>query len=461
MMHKSRMALPPRLLACGSLFAVSLLGGCGSDTMGVDDLGQDLAMESSVDLAMPDLVPPTPQIKHVVLIVQENHSFDTYFGRYCTASAGSSPTCTSGPTCCEAAPVMEASGSPPVVLDDALNAGRDPDHSKACMVAGINGGKMDRYVTGAFCSDARNFAIAPSSLVKPYHDFAKQYALGDRYFHPVAGASSMNDMYFAVAKYEFTDNDQVPDANGRGCWYPIKTPVSYTGKKTIADVLASGGHTFSVYAEGYQAMKDAVLCPFSRPADCTFTTPLVTPNTCVYDPSDYPFQYYAQLADKPQYIRDLSSFSKDIAAGTLPTFSFVKGTSYHTEHPNFGNKISMGAAFVQGLVGQVLSSQYANDTLILVTWDESGGFYDHVPPPPTNPIDGQASGLRVPFLAIGRFARKNHVSHVVMEHSSILKFLEYNFLDGKTGQLGNRDTNVNNIGSLLDPNQTGIVIPEN
>lgn len=125
-------------------------------------------MESSVDLAMPDLVPPTPQIKHVVLIVQENHSFGTSFGRYCTASAGSSPTCTSGPAGCEAAPVMKASGSPPVVLDDALNAGREPDHSKACMVAGINGDKMDRYVT----------------------------ALGDRYFHSVAGASSMNDMYF-------------------------------------------------------------------------------------------------------------------------------------------------------------------------------------------------------------------------------------------------------------------------
>ena len=64
-----------------------------------------------------------------------------------------------------------------------------------------------------------------------------------------------------MAKYEFTDNGQVPDANGRGCWYPIKIPVRYTGKKFIADVLASGGHTFSVYAVGYQAMKGRPLSP--------------------------------------------------------------------------------------------------------------------------------------------------------------------------------------------------------
>jgi hypothetical protein len=68
--------------------------------------------------------------------------------------------------------------------------------------------------------------------------------------------------------------------------------------------------------------------------------------------------------------------------------------------------------------------------------------------------------MRVPLLALGRFARKGEVSHVVMEHSSIVKFLEYNFL-GTTGQLGARDVQVADIGSLLDPAQTGVVVPDN
>jgi phospholipase C len=95
-----------------------------------------------------------------------------------------------------------------------------------------------------------------------------------------------------------------------------------------------------------------------------------------------------------------------------------------------------------------------------VTWDEGGGFYDHVSPPAESTVDNQGYGTRVPLLAIGRFAKTGTVSHTVMEHSSIVKFLEYLYLGGKTGQLGARDAVVNNIGSLLDPAQTGMTIPD-
>jgi phospholipase C len=116
------------------------------------------------------------------------------------------------------------------------------------------------------------------------------------------------------------------------------------------------------------------------------------------------------------------------------------------------------------------SPLYQNNTLILLTWDEGGGFYDHVAPPAPPPVavdfdDSGGSpaavpyGTRVPFLAIGPFAKKGTVSHVQMEHSSIVKFLEYNFVT-QTGQLNARDKWVNNIGSLLDPSKTGTPIPE-
>jgi phospholipase C len=67
----------------------------------------------------------------------------------------------------------------------------------------------------------------------------------------------------------------------------------------------------------------------------------------------------------------------------------------------------------------------------------------------------------VPLIAVGPFVRKNYVSHVTMEHSSIVKFIEWNWLGQKTGQLGTRDTVVNNLGSMLDPAKTGVAVPAN
>ena len=104
-------------------------------------------------------------------------------------------------------------------------------------------------------------------------------------------------------------------------------------------------------------------------------------------------------------------------------------------------------------------SPVEHDTLVLITWDESGGFFDHVAPPPPNAFDGEPYGPRVPLLAVGDFARHGTVSHVEMEHSSIVKFIEWNWLGG-TGLLRRRDALVNNIGSLLDPVATGSVVPD-
>src|SRR5581483_3646133 len=149
-----------------------------------------------------------------------------------------------------------------------------------------------------------------------------------------------------------------------------------------------------------------------------------------------------------------------IDAGNLPPVTFVKAIGFRTEHPGYGLTISDGVAFTSTLVDRILSSRYADDTLILITYDEDGGYFDHVAPPPTSPVDGKQYGPRVPTFAVGRFARSNYVSHVEMEHSSIVKFIEWNWLHGATGQLGTRDAVVNNIGSLLDPAETGTAVPE-
>jgi len=92
---------------------------------------------------------PTSNIEHLVVIIQENHSFDSYFGRYCTATPGSNPTCNDGPACCEAGPdKTPGSDVPPTTLDDATNGAFDPNHYFDCNVDEINGGKMDRFIEG-------------------------------------------------------------------------------------------------------------------------------------------------------------------------------------------------------------------------------------------------------------------------------------------------------------------------
>jgi phospholipase C len=108
-------------------------------------------------------------------------------------------------------------------------------------------------------------------------------------------------------------------------------------------------------------------------------------------------------------------------------------------------------AFVRSTIDAIEHSKAAKHTLVLLTYDESGGYYDHVRTPPASTVDQQAYGPRLPTIAVGPFARSGAVSHTQLEHASIVKFIEWNWLAGKTGQLDGRDATAHNLGSLLDP----------
>ncbi len=445
------------------VFLVACGGGDGDMTtpLEVDAQAPTDSGTTTDALASPDTSSTHSNIEHVVIIVQENHTFDAYFGNYCTAPAGSNPTCNDGPSCCEGAPAEFPAGVSPVVLDDAQNGSRDPNHTQACELSEMDDGGMDMYTSGPSCANAGNFAVAATDgIAKPYLDFASQYALADRYFQPIVGQTSSNDMFLAAAKYVFTDNAFEPAATGHGCADPLANTTTYTGQLTSGDVLVNAGITFTDFAMGFDAMyaTSEFECP-SPPADCPISTPTLP---CVYDPGDVPWEYYAQFQNNHTYMKDFDDdFGPAVQNGTLPQVSFVKAVTYRNEHPGYGDTISKGVTFSTGVVSSILSSPiYSQNTLILLTWDEGGGFFDHVTPPANSPIDMQPYGTRVPMLAIGKFAKKNFVSHVQMEHSSVVKFLEQNFL-GTSGQLSARDTVVNDIGSMLDPTTTGIVIPEN
>lgn len=398
-------------------------------------------------------------IEHLVVIVQENHTFDTHFGAYCTAAPGSSPTCNAGPSCCEAMPATDPAGTKPTVLTDAAHAAFDPNHTQACELSEMDNGKMDKFASaGSGCGDARNVAVADPTIIKPYWALASEGALADRYFQPIAGQSSSNDMYLARAAYVFTDNDDAPKgAVGMTCDVE-STPAQYPDK-TIGDLLTAAGVGWTWFSDGYQAMVDAKgMCP-PKPADCKFPFAFYP---CAFDPSDVPFEYYASTLDNPATMKDLSALDAALASGTgLPAVSFVKAIGYKSEHPGTSITLSAGVSWTSGLIQQIEASAYGSTTLVLLTYDEGGGYFDHVAPPAASAVDGKPYGTRVPLLAVGPFARKNYVSHVTMEHSSIVKFIEWNWLGQKTGQLGTRDTVVNNLGSLLDPSKTGVAVPEN
>jgi phospholipase C len=397
---------------------------------------------------------PASKIDHVIVIVQENHTFDSYLGRWCTAPAGSNPGCTDGPGCCEAAPATEPGGSGPVPLDDAENAAYDPSHLAACETDEIDGGKMDRFVSSTICGDPRNFAIAdPGTLAA----LADRGALADHWFQPTVGQSSANDMYLARAAFVFPDNMYGPDSLGRDC--TLATQHRSFGDQTIYDLLAGAGVSFAWYAEGYQAMKDAEAqghCP-DPPDACGFGLSL---SPCVFDAGDVPLEYYAAFKDDPVHMRDLAQLTSDLSSGTLPQVVFVKPVGYHSEHPGLHTTISAGTSLVSNLINEVDASDYAPDALTLLLYDEGGGFFDHVAPPPTSPVDNQPYGTRVPAIALGPFARAGTISHTTLEHSSLVRFLEWNWLGAQTGQLGTRDATVANLGSLLDGTKTGAIIPD-
>lgn len=411
-----------------------------------------VAVSDRINLQQPKVGCPSEKntmsnIKHLIIICTENHSFDSYFGSYCKGDLNSNPSCNSGPNCCEKAPrILE--GLKPVLLNDTQNMKYDPNHDQECERCEINGGRMDGYVKGCYCSNEQNFAVADKKSVKIIHDYAKKYAISDRYFQAAAGASSQNDMFFARASYVFKDNVKIPIGSiGSNCWYlkhGIPDEIAIYYDPSVTSLLDKCDFILKSYAEGY------------RNASKSFEN-----NKCYpwgYDSGDIPFGYYAGVSDHPRFMADYEDFKSDIINGTLADVSFVKPLGINTGHPLDGN-ITSEMNFISDTVEFVLNSTYAEDTLIIWVPDESGGFYDHITPPQTNNVDGIPYGPRIPVLALGRFAKKNYVSHVTMEHSSVVKFIEWNWLNGKTGQLNTRDTDVNSIGDLIDPLEAGIEIP--
>jgi phospholipase C len=273
----------------------------------------------------------------------------------------------------------------------------------------------------------------------PLYPIAKKYTLCDHFFHSAFGGSFLNHQWLIAAAcpfYKAKDSTMYPkkDKNGNllggqitpdgfvvntsfSTNYP-RPPASYYKDttqlipsqkgKTIGDLLTAQGVTWAWYSGGWD---NAVKGPKS--VDATFQY------------HHQPFIYYDNYSDttKPgrKHLKDENEFLTLAKSGNLPSVSFVKPLGLDNEHPGY-SEVFNGENHALELINAVLNGPNAKDVLIILTYDENGGFWDHVAPP--HPEDIWGPGTRVPAIIISPFSKKCHVDHTQYETTSILAFIE-------------------------------------
>ena len=378
-------------------------------------------------------------IKHVVIIVQENRSFDNLFHGFPGADTVSSGRASNGSTV-QLQPVSLAHGV-------------DPNHDFAEFINSLDGGKMDGFDrVPTFPRNEANLAYSyvPRTEAQPYFDLASAYALADRMFQSNNSASYAAHQYLIAGQSgNVVDN---PAALPWGCDAPPGTGVTLMGLngapypapnvppcfdyKTIADLLEAGGKSWAYYAPSITNSQD--------PAGALWTP---------YDAIRH-IRYGGDWSQNQ--ISPETTILGDIAHTTLRSVSIVAPNALNSDHARFPS--TTGPAWVSSIVSAIGGSVYWKDTAIFVIWDDWGGWYDHVIPPR---IDANGPGFRVPLIAISPYAKRGYVSHAQFETASLTRYVEDAF---GLGSLGQRDALTTAPHDMFDYSQsvkplTGIRLP--
>jgi phospholipase C len=382
-------------------------------------------------LAAPAQCGSLHDIQHVVILVQENRSFDSYFGTYRGVAGFNDPNVllqADGTSVFEQ-PGYNVAGFNgrlfPFRLDTQTKTGEctnDITHDWGPQHQSWHGGLMDAFVSTHVAADPVNGPLTMGYMTREdlpfYHALADAFTICDHYHCSVIGPTDPNRLYTMTGTLD-------PDGTGGGPH--LTTLVSTRAEKlfqytwkTMPEVLQEAGVSWKVYGNPDGNYGDNVLAYFKA-----YTNPLLAANAFV--PS-FP-----------------GTFELDCIAGTLPQVSWVLAPLVLTEHPP--------AAVTQGewATAQVLNALTQNravweKTVLFVTYDENGGFFDHVPPPTApagtpgeyltvNPLPAAAAGIagpiglgfRVPMLVASPFSRGGFVYSGVVDHTSTLRFLETRF----------------------------------
>lgn len=405
------------LVACGGS-AVPGIMSSGTGTGGPGGTRSPQKIQSPDDI-----------IQHVVIIVQENRSFDNLFNGFPGADTATSGTLSTGRTVQMHARNLDAMGDLP--------------HQHAAFVQDYDGGKMDGFDIAAEKAGIpyqRIFSYVPRSQVQAYWTLAQTYALADRMFQSNSGPSFPAHLYLIAGQSAYSDEnpfDQAFMSNPAqwSCGAPAGTtvdtmlPSSAPGPKvypcfdfpTLADELAQNGLTWRYYAPkigtdvGYQwSAFSAVGHIFKNPAAWKN---VVSPET--------------------QVLTDASS-------GNLPDVTWIAPKLVNSDHAQDSARVGGGPDWVASVVNAIGKSPAWNKTAIFITWDDWGGFYDHVVPPS---VDAMGLGFRVPLIVVSPYAKRGYVSHVTHEFGSILRFAEETF---DLPSLGTRDAVSDDLRDMFD-----------
>ncbi len=347
------------------------------------------------------------EIKHVIVIMQENRSFDHYFsGLSKPEFYGSEVDVMDVKT-----PIATRRVKPPFLLYpyNIQTTQSDPPHGWRSTWRDYNNGEMNHFSRRAMgYYDERDLPF--------YYELANTYAISDRYFCSVLGPTYPNRSFLlAGTSFGFTGNVSYQRLQAHHI-----TPV------LILDTLDAAGRSWGYYTDG---------------------------------------KAFVNKMFGPKYVKkSIAEFQSDLATGRLPDVVFLDAVLGRTdEHPRASPQI--GSAWVKARVEEIQASAYWSESVVFLTYDEGGGFYDHVAPPRAVSPDGitplypasygytkygwnfDRYGMRVPFTVISPFAKRHYVSHVVKDHTSVLRFIEDQFT---LPSLGARDDQADNLMDMFD-----------
>ncbi len=376
------------------------------------------------------------KIKHVIIIMQENRSFDEYFGTY--PGADGIPMKDGVPTVCIPDPGFKCVR--PFHNPEDRNGGGP--HTKDDAYADVDGGKMDgfeiqlRKAAHRVCKNVDDPGCA--RLVKypdvvGWHDareipnywkYAENFVLQDHMFESVASWSLPAHLYMLSAwSARCTDPDR-----SESCHSDIDAPLTLT----IPGIPFHGNYLWTdiTYLLHKHHVSWAYYISAGDEPDCEDDDVICTPGTQAPSvPGIWnPVPGFETVTEDGEQGNDrpVADFFKAARNGTLPAVSWIVPNGEVSEHPP--SSVHKGQAYVTTLIDAVMTGPDWDSTAIFLAWDDWGGFYDHVIPPN---VDENGYGLRVPGLVISPYARRGHIDHQLLSFDAYLKFIEDDFLSGQ------------------------------
>jgi phospholipase C len=374
------------------------------------------------------------KIRHIVVIMQENRSFDSYFGTY--PGADGIPMRHGVPTVCAPDPLRHRCVKP---YHDPNYVNYGGPHEQQAYNADYDGGRMDGFVKAReSCTNALDppDCIANLSVdMMGYHDqreipnywgYARNFVLQDHMFEPNA-SWSLPAHLFLVSEWSAlctTAGDPF------SCHNNIEAPGLPADLGPAPHVGPDYAWTDLTYLLFHHHVSWAYYLKKGPEPDCETGEMFCkfrdqdarTPGIWNPLPSFDTVRQDHQLGN----IRDTSAFYRDVRRGHLPAVSWVIPSGVVSEHPT--SSIRTGQAYVTSLINAIGHSRDWNSTAIFVTWDDWGGFYDHVRPPV---IDLNGYGFRVPGIVISPYARRHVIDHQQLSFDAFAKFIEDDFLAGQ------------------------------